>query len=135
MLCHFGFKPLQQGWCHCTIKSVARRLTARAAWCHPAGSVASMAWSASSEMLAVVVEQPRSSGAAAAAAGTHSSTGSAACGVAGGHATPTEHWVQVWQRSNWHWYLKREERIPLQLVRAPAHELHAILLAFLMATG
>ena len=56
-----------------------------------------MSWSADSELLAVLLQ------------------------LAG------KQLLQLWHRSNWHWYLKREEHFPLQLVRAPAHELQSCL--------
>lgn len=47
-----------------------------------------------SEMLALVVAQPPGS-----------------CGGdGGGDSAKPQHCVQVWQRSNWHWYLKHEAR-------------------------
>ena len=47
-----------------------------------------MKWSVNSDMLALVVAAPQAS----------------ATGLAGQRA------VQIWQRSNWHWYLKHETR-------------------------
>lgn len=52
-----------------------------------------MEWSVDSEMLALVVVQPPGS-----------------CGGGGDVSAKPQHCVQVWQRSNWHWYLKHEAR-------------------------
>jgi IKI3 family len=59
------------------------------------GVVASMDWSVDSEMLAMVVARS-------------TATGSGSPAAANG--LPRQHWVQVWRRSNWHWYLKHEAR-------------------------
>ena len=53
-----------------------------------------MDWSVDSEMLALVVAQT-------AAAGSGGPTADRSQG---------QQWVQVWRRSNWHWYLKHEAR-------------------------
>jgi IKI3 family len=51
-----------------------------------------MDWSIDSEMLALVVAQSPDINTTAAS------------------RSPQQHWVQVWRRSNWHWYLKQEAR-------------------------
>jgi hypothetical protein len=73
------------------------------------GSVAAMDWSVESEMLALVVAQPAAAGNASPAASK----------------SPQHHWVQVWRRSNWHWYLKHETRHTAEEVRAalPCHRM------------
>ena len=48
-----------------------------------------MSWSADSELLAVMVQ------------------------------SGSQQLLQLWHRSNWHWYLQREEHWPLHVVRAP----------------
>jgi IKI3 family len=53
-----------------------------------------MDWSVDSEMLALVVAQSP-------AAGSNSPKAD---------RPPSQQWVQVWRRSNWHWYLKHEAR-------------------------
>jgi IKI3 family len=53
-----------------------------------------MDWSVDSEMLALVVAQTAGAGSGGPEADT----------------SPSQQWVQVWRRSNWHWYLKHEAR-------------------------
>lgn len=69
----------------------------------PTGSVAQMEWSVDSEMLAIVVAQN-----AATSGGDGGSVGGNS--MAAGGSMQRQQWVQIWRRSNWHWYLKREAR-------------------------
>ena len=55
-----------------------------------AGEIVSMSWSADSELLAVLLR------------------------------TGGRQLLQLWHRSNWHWYLKREEHFPPHTVRVGA---------------
>ncbi len=52
-----------------------------------AGRISGLSWSADSELLAVTVEQD------------------------------DRRLLQLWQRRNWHWYLKKERRFGLKQVR------------------
>jgi hypothetical protein len=53
--------------------------------CGGAGTITALQWSPDSELLALVLQAP-----------------------AAGAASPNQAAVQIWQRSNWHWYLKQE---------------------------
>lgn len=82
-----------------------------------------MEWSVDSEMLAVVVSQDGvdsisgGGGGGSMTAGGSGGSGSGGSvggggggGMTVGGGTQRQRWVQVWRRSNWHWYLKRETR-------------------------
>ena len=62
--------------------------------CDPAGKLRQLSWSSNSELLAVVLSESESE------SGSESTTG--------GQQAPAEV-VQIWHRSNWHWYLKQEQ--------------------------
>ena len=53
-----------------------------------AGKLTQLSWSSNSELLAVVLSKPES--------------------TSDGQQAPAEV-VQIWHRSNWHWYLKQEQ--------------------------
>lgn len=60
-----------------------------------AGKLRQLSWGSNSELLAVVLSEPESE--------SESTTG--------GQQAPAEV-VQIWHRSNWHWYLKQEQVYP-----------------------
>ena len=61
--------------------------------CNAAGKLTQLSWSSNSELLAVVLSESESES------------------TTGGQQAPAEV-VQIWHRSNWHWYLKQEHVHP-----------------------
>lgn len=64
---------------------------------YPSGRVAALAWSTDSELLAVVL-----------APLSHAAQG----GCEAPTSSPSQWTLQVWHRSNWHWYLKHQRCYP-----------------------
>ncbi|GFR43051.1 hypothetical protein Agub_g4057, partial [Astrephomene gubernaculifera] len=80
--------------------------------------VVDLSWSCDSELLAVVTAPARRDSTAAAAGAAAEEQGEQqADGAAAAEAEEdTDDWVvQLWHRSNWHWYLKHERRYPRAL--------------------
>ena len=69
-----------------------------------AGTINAMHWSSDSQLLALVLTDlnPESSGVVPNSIESLSSDNA----VPPGHLSAAASWVQIWHRSNWHWYLK-----------------------------